>query len=326
MAIGLRVAAAQRLVGGPETTLTALAKLEQVLPAPLRRRVNALAGRRAAGRHPHRRRGLDRGARRARARLPRPRARALHLHRGIRRGHRGDASSRTRSRPPTGTGTCCAGTSSATTGAPSASTGSADVEHTRVLFEPRPLTPEQIEEFILVARSWVRTAVETDVVMDLPIDDDARVLRPVGPGRDGRGRRRARGGRWAAQDFRETMYGMSWIPAGVEYTTDLRRARALASCARRSSGCCGHWMPRRRLRCGIRQCRDVIARLIAKPRFTCWRLSGVGASVGSSRRSGRSRAPVHTRQRCGFDSRRRVHFRRAAIPSFSRERAPCRSG
>ena len=43
MAIGLRVAASQRLIDGPETTLTALAKLEQVLPAPLRRRVNALA-------------------------------------------------------------------------------------------------------------------------------------------------------------------------------------------------------------------------------------------------------------------------------------------
>ena len=43
MAIGLRVAAEQRLIGGPETTLTALAKLEQVLPAALRRRVNALA-------------------------------------------------------------------------------------------------------------------------------------------------------------------------------------------------------------------------------------------------------------------------------------------
>src|SRR5918994_453508 len=43
MAIGLRVAASQRLVSGPETTITALAKLEQVLPAPLRRRVAALA-------------------------------------------------------------------------------------------------------------------------------------------------------------------------------------------------------------------------------------------------------------------------------------------
>lgn len=43
MAIGLRVAATQQLAGGPRTTLAALAKLEQVLPAPLRRRVAALA-------------------------------------------------------------------------------------------------------------------------------------------------------------------------------------------------------------------------------------------------------------------------------------------
>src|SRR3954447_16950377 len=43
MAIGLRVAASPRLLGGPATTLTARAQLEQVLPAPLRRRVNALA-------------------------------------------------------------------------------------------------------------------------------------------------------------------------------------------------------------------------------------------------------------------------------------------
>jgi len=44
MAVGLRLAAIQRLAGGPETSLSALAKLEQVLPAHLRRRVNALAG------------------------------------------------------------------------------------------------------------------------------------------------------------------------------------------------------------------------------------------------------------------------------------------
>jgi predicted DNA-binding transcriptional regulator YafY len=43
MAIGLRVAAQQGLVDGELTTLSALAKFEQVLPAVLRRRVNALA-------------------------------------------------------------------------------------------------------------------------------------------------------------------------------------------------------------------------------------------------------------------------------------------
>ena len=87
MAIGLRVAASQRLVGGPETTITALAKLEQVLPAPLRRRVDGTRRNGAARGHQRRRRRIDRGARRTRARLPRQRARPLHLHRGIRRGH-----------------------------------------------------------------------------------------------------------------------------------------------------------------------------------------------------------------------------------------------
>lgn len=43
MAIGLRLAASQGLVDGEHTTLTALAKFEQVLPAALRRRVNAFA-------------------------------------------------------------------------------------------------------------------------------------------------------------------------------------------------------------------------------------------------------------------------------------------
>lgn len=43
MAIGLRVAAVQGISGAAETTLSALAKLEQVLPGALRHRVNALA-------------------------------------------------------------------------------------------------------------------------------------------------------------------------------------------------------------------------------------------------------------------------------------------
>jgi predicted DNA-binding transcriptional regulator YafY len=42
MAIGLRVAATQGLVDGVETTMTALAKLQQVLPSGLRSRVEAL--------------------------------------------------------------------------------------------------------------------------------------------------------------------------------------------------------------------------------------------------------------------------------------------
>lgn len=43
MAIGLRLVASQGLADGEQTTLSALAKFEQVLPSALRRRVNALA-------------------------------------------------------------------------------------------------------------------------------------------------------------------------------------------------------------------------------------------------------------------------------------------
>jgi predicted DNA-binding transcriptional regulator YafY len=43
MAVGLRVAATQGIADGEHTTLSALAKFEQVLPAALRQRVNALA-------------------------------------------------------------------------------------------------------------------------------------------------------------------------------------------------------------------------------------------------------------------------------------------
>jgi predicted DNA-binding transcriptional regulator YafY len=49
MAIGLRLAASQGLVDGELTTLGALAKFEQVLPAALRRRVGALASHVLAG-------------------------------------------------------------------------------------------------------------------------------------------------------------------------------------------------------------------------------------------------------------------------------------
>ena len=49
MAIGLRIAATQGLVDGEQTSLSALAKFEQVLPSALRQRVNALAGSVLAG-------------------------------------------------------------------------------------------------------------------------------------------------------------------------------------------------------------------------------------------------------------------------------------
>ncbi len=219
MAIGLRVAASQRLVGGPETTLTALAKLEQVLPAPLRRRVSALAetvqpsgirtgaavstevlGELAlACRDSERVRFVYTAAsgdvtrRRVEPHVLAPADRHWYLlcwdlDRDDWRTFRVDRL--------------------------------ADVEHTRALFEPRVLTPEEVEEFILVARSWVRQPVEADAVMDLPL---ATMLEHFGHWGQGATAEDATRTRWpvGGADWRETMYGLSYIPAGVEYATDL---------------------------------------------------------------------------------------------------------
>ena len=73
---------------------------------------------------------------------------------------------------------------------------------------------------MLVARSWVQQPIETDVVMELPIDRMREWFGQWGQGAVAEGAARTR---WpvGGGDFRETMYGMAWVPAGVEYTTDL---------------------------------------------------------------------------------------------------------
>lgn len=219
MAIGLRLAAAQRLVSGAETTLTALAKLEQVLPAPLRRRVNALAETVQPA-------GIRSGAPVSTEVLGEL-ALACRDHERVRFTY-----------------TAASGETTARRVEPHA-LAPADrhwyllcwdldkddwrtfrvdrlesVEHTRVLFTPKPLTPEEIEEFILVARSWQRQPVEAQVVMDLPFERMREWFGQWGQGAEPEGPDRTR---WpiGGGDFRETMYGMAWIPAGVEYTTDL---------------------------------------------------------------------------------------------------------
>ena len=186
MAIGLRVAAAQRLVGGAETALTALAKLEQVLPAPLRRRVTALAD----AVQPT---GIRTGEAVSTEVLGEL-ALACRDHERVRFTYTAASGevSRRRVEPYT--------------------LAPADrhwyllcwdierddwrtfrvdrvggIEHTRVLFEPRALTPEQIEEFIL-RRALVGAHGHRDRCRHGPADRrDARCVRAVGSGRDARG-------------------------------------------------------------------------------------------------------------------------------------------
>lgn len=219
MAIGLRVAASQRLVSGPETTLTALAKLEQVLPAPLRRRVTALAETVQPA-------GISAGAA-VSSEVLGELALACRDHERVRFSYEAASGEITRRRVE-----------------PHALAPAerhwyllcwdlerddwrtfrvdrlSGLEHTRVLFEPRPLTPQEIEEFILVARSWVRQPVEADAVMALPLAEMRDYFGQWGQGATAEDDTHTR---WpvGGADFRETMYGLTWIPAGVEYTTDL---------------------------------------------------------------------------------------------------------
>lgn len=219
MAIGLRLAASQRLVSGPDTTLSALAKLEQVLPAPLRRRVNALAETVQPA-------GLRAGAP-VSSEILGELALACRDRERVRFTYTSASGEVTRRRvEPYAV-------------APADQhwyllcwdidkddwrTFRVDrldgVEHTRVLFSARDLTTEQVEEFILVARSWVRQPVEAQVVMDLPIETMREWFGQWGQGAEPLGADRTI---WpvGGADFRETMYGMSWLPTGVEYATDL---------------------------------------------------------------------------------------------------------
>ncbi len=219
MAIGLRVAATQRLLGGPDTTLTALAKLEQVLPADLRRRVNALA-------EVVQPVGVARGSVVSPAILGEL-ALAIRDRERIRFAYTSasDAASIRRVEPHTLSPAdrhwylLCwdLDKDDWRTFRVDRLT---DVFHTRVLFEPRPLTPAEVDEFVLVATSWVRQPVEADVVMNLPLEQMHAAFGVWGQGAEAED---AAHTRWAVggRDFRETMYGMTYIPAGVEFTTDL---------------------------------------------------------------------------------------------------------
>ncbi|MEV7800272.1 WYL domain-containing protein [Microbacterium foliorum] len=217
MAIGLRVAATQQLVGGAEVTLTALAKLEQVLPSALRQRVNALAaavqpprigdapvvspvvlGEIAMATRDHERlrmRYVD-GAGAESVRRVEPHALApsgrkwfllcWDLDRDDWRTFRVDRI--------------------------------VSVEHTRVLFTRREITNEEVEERVLIAASWSPQKIEADAVMQLPFPEMQALFGPWSEGATAEGDGRTR---WpfGGSDWREAMYALLWIPEGVEYTT-----------------------------------------------------------------------------------------------------------
>lgn len=217
MAIGLRVAATQQLVGGAEVTLTALAKLEQVLPSALRQRVNALA-----------------------ASVQAPRIGEGPVVSPVVLGELALATrdtERLRLRYVDGAGVESIRRVEPHALAPAGRkwfvlcwdldrddwrTFRVDridtVEHTRVLFTRHEISAEQIEERVLIASSWTPQTIEADAVMQLPLDRMQEWFGPWGQGATAEGDEHTR---WpfGGSDWREAMYAMLWIPEGVEYTT-----------------------------------------------------------------------------------------------------------
>lgn len=218
MAIGLRAAATQQLIGGAEVALTALAKLEQVLPAALRRRVNALVssvqpmrlgdgpvispevlGELAlAARDSERIRmkytdaqGVA-SSRRVEPHVLAPAGGKWYLlcwdlDRDDWRTFRVDRITR--------------------------------VEHARVLFIRRDITEEEVAERILIATSWTPQKIEADVVMEIPLSQMEEHFGVWAQGATAEDTERSR---WpiGGPSWRDALYGMLWIPVGVEYTTD----------------------------------------------------------------------------------------------------------
>jgi predicted DNA-binding transcriptional regulator YafY len=214
MAIGLRVAATQGLTDGQLTTLTALAKLEQVLPSALRSRVNALAAHvqpmvpdhpavspEVLGQLALACRDRDRirfhytassGDESDRLVEPHSLVAAQRywflvcwdLRRDDWRTFRVDRLAR--------------------------------FFNTRVRFEPRQLPAADAAEFVAVAVASVRQKLEADVIMRLPIDDMVGYFGPWARGAEHVDDDRTRwpiGGRTP----QELVAALAWIPEGVDY-------------------------------------------------------------------------------------------------------------
>ncbi|BDZ55579.1 helix-turn-helix transcriptional regulator [Agromyces marinus] len=217
IAIGLRIAAEQRLVDGTQTTLSALAKLEQVLPPALRRRVAALGeavqptpatgtavspsllGELALACRDHERLRFgytsavgEASERRVEPHALAPAARNWYLvcwdlDREDWRTFRVDRIER--------------------------------VQHTRVIGPSRELEPALRDEMVLAASSYSPQRIEADVVMDLDFDTFHEHFGHWGQGATPEGSARTR---WpiGGADFREALYGMLYIPEGVAFATD----------------------------------------------------------------------------------------------------------
>jgi predicted DNA-binding transcriptional regulator YafY len=213
MAIGLRLAATQGLEDGEHTTLTALAKLEQVLPSALRRRVNALAATVQSTQVPGSAVSPEVLGVLALACRDRERIRFRYVA--------GDGAETVRTVEP----------HSLVSGGRNWFLAAWDrdredwrtfrvdrlsaVQGTRVIGEERIL-PADAGEFVRVAMNSIPTRLQAAVVMDLPLQD---MQERFGPWSKYATAETATTTRWpiGGDSFQEMMFALVWVPEGVAY-------------------------------------------------------------------------------------------------------------
>ncbi|WP_205325432.1 YafY family protein [Glycomyces sp. YM15] len=220
IAIGLRLVAVGRLQRGAEFALSVLAKLEQVLPTRLRRRVSALA----PGLH-----GVHGGGGISSAVLT-DLALACRDRERVRLGYLPSGGARQERRvepqaliPVGGDWYLVCWDLDRADWRTFRVDRLAAVEPLRVGFAPRTLAPERVDELIAVVRTWGPRAHEAVAVVDMPIErfnaalgEWARGATPDGPERT----------RWpvGGSSARDVAYGLSWLPEGTSYRVELADA------------------------------------------------------------------------------------------------------
>jgi predicted DNA-binding transcriptional regulator YafY len=214
MAIGLRLAASQGLVDGELTTLSALAKFEQVLPSALRQRVGALASHVQAG--PPRGTEVSPDLLGQLALACRDRER-IRFHYVAADGVESDRIVEPHSlvaaerhwffvawdRARDDWRTFRVDRMSRFFG-------------TRVHFEARDLPSADAAEFVAVAVGSLASRLEAAVIMQLPID---RMRDYFGPWAKGATPVGETATRWpvGGSSFEDVLSALAWIPEGVEY-------------------------------------------------------------------------------------------------------------
>ncbi|MFV0284955.1 MAG: helix-turn-helix transcriptional regulator [Demequina sp.] len=219
IAVGLRVAAAEQLVDGTSTALSAIAKLEQVLSPTSRRQVTALATAMTSpdqGRVPH-----------VPPALLGQVALACRDHERVRFAYEDAQGAKTRRRvephalaPARGRWYLVGWDLEREDWRTFRLDRMGELTATGAHFSPRPLTRADIDERILVASSAQRQPLEAVAVLPMPLTEFEEHMGVWAEGSDEPAPGVTHWGLGGA-DVRDLFYGLSWLPTDVEWRVDM---------------------------------------------------------------------------------------------------------